>query len=127
MRAIARFNKRVNNPLQRLWAAHLPYMAVIEHKGRYSGNIYRTPVLAFITDDKLSVVLNYGTQSDWVRNIQAAGSAEVVHRGKRYRLIEPRVLPLDSLDLPPTVRVPRAPSHSALHASIRTDLGPTAG
>lgn len=37
MRLIARFNKYVTNPLQRLWAPRLPYMAVIEHTGRKSG------------------------------------------------------------------------------------------
>jgi hypothetical protein len=36
MRTIARFNKRVTDPIQRLWAHRLPYMAVIEHKGTAS-------------------------------------------------------------------------------------------
>lgn len=96
MRLIARFNKYVTNPLQRMWAPRLPYMAVIEHTGRKSGRSFRTPVMAFVGDGTVSVVLNYGTQSDWVRNVQAAGSAGVVHRGKHYRLTEPRILPGDS-------------------------------
>ena len=48
MRVIAHFNKYVTNPLQRLWAPWLPYMAVIEHTGRKSGKPYRTPVMAFV-------------------------------------------------------------------------------
>lgn len=79
MRLIARFNKRATNPIQQLWAPHLRYMAVIEHKGRKSGTDYQTPVMAFVEADKLSVALNCGTESDWVRNVQAAGSARVVH------------------------------------------------
>ncbi|OMB81207.1 nitroreductase family deazaflavin-dependent oxidoreductase [Mycolicibacterium conceptionense] len=93
MRVIARVNKYVTNPLQRLWAPRLPYMAVIEHTGRKSGKPYRTPVMAFIDDKSVRVVLNYGEHSDWVRNVRAAGHAEVVHRGKRYQLTNPRIIP----------------------------------
>jgi hypothetical protein len=42
MRYIARFNKRVTNPIQRLWAPHLQHMAVIEHHDRRSGKKYLT-------------------------------------------------------------------------------------
>ncbi|MEX3644347.1 nitroreductase family deazaflavin-dependent oxidoreductase [Mycolicibacterium porcinum] len=93
MRIIAQVNKYVANPLQRLWAPWLPYMAVIEHTGRKSGKPYRTPVMAFIDSRSVRVVLNYGTQSDWVRNVRTAGAADVVHRGRRYRLSEPRIIP----------------------------------
>ncbi|WP_254849156.1 nitroreductase family deazaflavin-dependent oxidoreductase [Mycobacterium sp. GA-1841] len=83
----------MTNPLQRLWASRLPYMAVIEHTGRKSGKAYRTPVMAFVDAKAISVVLNYGEKSDWVRNVQAAGNAGVVHRGKRYHLTKPRIIP----------------------------------
>lgn len=93
MRLIAHVNKYLTNPVQRLWAARVPYMAVVEHTGRRSGRRYRTPVMAFIGADTIEVVLNYGEQSDWVRNVQAAGSATVVHRGTRYVLTAPRITP----------------------------------
>lgn len=118
MRAIARFNRHVTNPIQRLWASRLPYLAVIEHTGRRSGKGYRTPVMAFVEDGALTVVLNYGTESDWVRNIQAAGSAGVVHRGRRYRLTGPRVLPTDSPELPPAVRTAGTSARNALHGAL---------
>lgn len=114
---IARFNKYVTNPIQRRWAPYLPYYALIEHTGRKSGKAYRTPVMVFVEADALTVLLNYGTKSDWVRNIQAAGSATVVHRGKSYRLTEPRVLPTDSPELPAAIRAGNSPS-SALRATI---------
>lgn len=104
MRGIARFNKYVTNPIQRRWAPHLRYMAVIEHVGRKSGKPYRTPVMAFVGGGEIRVVLNYGTESDWLRNVQAAGSARVVHRGQRYRLTDPRIVAGDS--------------RSALHATL---------
>jgi len=50
-------------------------MAVVEHRGRQSGKTYLTPVMAFVEDGGVSVVLNYGTKSDWVRNVESAGSA----------------------------------------------------
>lgn len=118
MRALARFNRYVTNPIQRLWAPHLPYMAVLEHKGRKSGNPYRTPVLAFIESGAITVPLNYGTESDWVRNIQAAGAAGVVHRGKRYRLTAPQVLPADSDELPAVMRAVGIPGHSVLFGAL---------
>jgi deazaflavin-dependent oxidoreductase (nitroreductase family) len=118
MRAIARFNKRVTNPIQQLWAPHLPYMAVIEHIGRKSGKSYQTPVMAFVEGGELAVVLNYGTESDWVRNVQVAGSAGVVHRGKHYELTNPRVIPIDSPDLPTGVQLVRTSRRSALHATL---------
>lgn len=93
MRVIAHINKYVTNPLQRLWAPWLPYMAVIAHTGRKSGKPYRTPVMAFVDSKSVSVVLNYGEHSDWVRNVRAAGSAQLVHRGKHYQLSNPRIIP----------------------------------
>jgi len=118
MRAIARLNKWVTNPIQRLWAPHLPNMAVVEHRGRKSGNGYRTPVMAFVGDDELVVVLNYGTGSDWVRNVQAASSAGILHRGKRYRLTDPRVVPIDTPGLPAALRAVRTPGRCVLHATL---------
>lgn len=91
MRSLARFNRHVTNPLQRLWAPRLRYMAVIEHRGRKSGQVYRTPVMAIIENSTMAVVLNYGVESDWVRNVLAAGSATVVNRGTRFRLENPRI------------------------------------
>ncbi|GAA3214767.1 nitroreductase family deazaflavin-dependent oxidoreductase [Actinocorallia longicatena] len=118
MRAIARLNKHIGNPIQRLWAPYLPYYALILHTGRKSGRTYRTPVMAFVQDGELVVMLNYGTESDWVRNIQAARTANVVHRGDRYRLADPRVLPADSPELPAKVRAAGTPGRSVLHGTL---------
>lgn len=106
------------NAVPRLFAPRLKHMAIIEHVGRKSGKRYRTPVMCFVEDDYLSVVLNYGAKADWVRNVQAAGSAGVKHRGRRYRLANPLVLPIDSLDLPAPVRAIQAPTESALRGRL---------
>lgn len=125
MRSLAKFNKHVTNPVQRRWAHRLPYYALIEHTGRKSGNQYRTPVMAFVEDRSMYVVLNYGTESDWVRNIRNAGSASMTHRGARYRLSAPRIIRLDSPELPSAIRAVDAPERRALHATIEP-IHPTA-
>jgi deazaflavin-dependent oxidoreductase (nitroreductase family) len=91
-RALARFNKKVTNRVQGLWAPWLPPWAVIVHKGRNTGRSYSTPVLAFRSGGQLCVILFYGTQADWLRNVLAAGSAEVRRAGKPGRLANPRVV-----------------------------------
>ena len=46
-RRFARFNKRVTNRIQGLYAWLVPPWAVILHRGRRSGRQYRTPLFAF--------------------------------------------------------------------------------
>jgi deazaflavin-dependent oxidoreductase (nitroreductase family) len=84
-------NKRVVNPIQRLWAPWLPPWALIVHRGRRSGREYRTPVLAWRSGSTLYVVLYYGTRAQWVRNLVAAGGGEVVRRGRRERITSVRI------------------------------------
>lgn len=118
MRTIARFNKHVTNRVQRAWAPRLRHAAVIEHVGRKSGRCFQTPVMAFVEDGTVTVVLNYGVNSDWVRNVRAAGSAVVVHRGNRFRLSDPRLVSTGSADVPPAVRTGTATTRSALVATL---------
>ena len=100
---LARFNRYVTNPVQRLWADKLPGMAIIEHTGRRSGKAYRTPVTIFREHDGFVVVLFYGPKRDWVRNLRAAGGGSVVNRGDRVDVDDPIVLPArDTLDTLPT-------------------------
>ncbi|HWF55615.1 MAG TPA: nitroreductase family deazaflavin-dependent oxidoreductase [Solirubrobacteraceae bacterium] len=89
-RRVARFNRRVNNPLQRQYAWLLPPWAVIVHRGRRSGTTYRTPVNAFRHGDTLAVVILYGERSDWVQNV-LAGGGQVVRGGRTYQLRSPRI------------------------------------
>jgi deazaflavin-dependent oxidoreductase (nitroreductase family) len=101
------FNKRVTNPIQELWAPFLPPYAVIHHVGRRTGEPRHTPVIAFRQGSHLFVNLLYGSDSQWVRNVLAAGSAEAVRRGRRIKLTEPLVVTPESapFDLPIGVRL----------------------
>ncbi|MDP4506807.1 PNPOx family protein [Nonomuraea turcica] len=48
---------------------------VLTHVGRVSGATYRTPLDAHPVDGGYLFVLVYGSRSDWVQNILAAGEA----------------------------------------------------
>ncbi|WP_068163789.1 nitroreductase family deazaflavin-dependent oxidoreductase [Rhodococcus phenolicus] len=88
--ALARFNRVVTNRVVRPLAAHLPYMAVVEHRGRRSGRVYRTPVNVFADGDRYRFALTYGPGVDWLRNVRAAGGCVVITRGRTVTLTAPR-------------------------------------
>ena len=68
-------------------------MGILEHVGRKSGKQYRTPLNVFPTDDGVAVLLTYGPDRDWLKNITAAGRARMKRMGRTIELIDPRVVP----------------------------------
>ena len=94
-------NRKVVNPKQ-MRSAGKPgaYAAVVRHVGRRSGVAYETPVVPFATADGFVIVLPYGARPDWVRDVLAAGSAELVHEGETYRVCEPVVRAVQPGELP---------------------------
>jgi deazaflavin-dependent oxidoreductase (nitroreductase family) len=91
-RRVARFNRAVNNPVQRQYAWLLPPWVIVCHRGRRSGRLYRTPVNAYKNGNTVAVVVLYGEESDWVQNV-LAGRGQVVRAGRTYELVNPRVVP----------------------------------
>ncbi|OBI16838.1 peptidase [Mycobacterium sp. E2327] len=91
-RAVANFNRRVTNPSARSITPWLPGQGTLEHVGRKSGRRYRTPLLVFPTRDGFAVLVGYGLQSDWVRNVFACGQAVLHKRGESIALARPRLL-----------------------------------
>ena len=89
---LARFNRRITNPIQRLWAGHAPTFGILEHVGRTSGRLYRTPLTVFNTDDGVAIMLTYGPDRDWLKNITAAGGGRIKRHGKTFAVAEPRVV-----------------------------------
>jgi len=88
---VARWNKvGVNRVVQHV-APWLPGLALVVHRGRRSGRTYRTPVNVFGTDDGFIMALTYGPDTDWVKNVQAAGGCELRTRGRVVRVAQPRV------------------------------------
>lgn len=116
--ALARFNKVVTNPIQRQWAPHIAPFAMVEHVGRKSGKVYSIPVLAWVDGDRLTIILTYGRHTDWVRNVQAAGTFGLIRKDTRYRVTGPRVVPSDSPDLVSGARLPARFFESALLGTL---------
>jgi deazaflavin-dependent oxidoreductase (nitroreductase family) len=116
--AVARLNKRVTNPIQRQWAPRLAPYAMVEHVGRKSGKHYSNPVLAWVDGDRLTIILTYGRHTDWVRNVQAAGSFGLIRKNRHYRVTGPRVVPSDSPDIARGARIPARLFESALIGTL---------
>jgi deazaflavin-dependent oxidoreductase (nitroreductase family) len=87
---VARFNKRVTNRVTRHIASWMPGFAIVSHVGRRSGRRYRTPVNVFRDGDRYLFALTYGPDSDWVRNVLAAGGCEIETRRKTVELRDPK-------------------------------------
>ncbi|WP_265523082.1 nitroreductase family deazaflavin-dependent oxidoreductase [Oerskovia flava] len=96
-RWVARTNRHVLNPLLRRAFGRVPPLAVIHHVGRRSGRPRATPVFAFRAptpprslgevrslEVRVVVALTYGTDVDWLHNVETAGSFELERRGRRY-------------------------------------------
>jgi deazaflavin-dependent oxidoreductase (nitroreductase family) len=94
-RGFARFNRTVANPVMRLVAGWLPPFAIVRHRGRVTGRDYATPVLAFATTDGLAIAVLYGVSSDWLRNLLAAGHAQIERRGATHQYEQPRLVASD--------------------------------
>lgn len=92
--ARSRAGKFATHKVMGVWAPYLPPWAVVIHRGRKSGREYRTPLWAFRHDDKIVIVLTYG-ETDWLRNILAAGGGGIIRRGRRWAMANPRVVQAD--------------------------------
>jgi deazaflavin-dependent oxidoreductase (nitroreductase family) len=108
-RWLARFNRVATNRAGRPFARIAPGFAVVEHVGRVSGRSYETPVAAFIEGDRVVIPLTYGSGSQWVQNVLAAGGCVIIRRGRRTTAGQPRVLEDAERSVAPAlVRVPLA-------------------
>ena len=90
-RGLAAFNRRVTNHVTGPLAGRLPGFGVVVHRGRRSGREYRSPVNVFVAASGYVVALTYGADSDWVKNVLAAGNCDVVTRGRTVHLTAPEL------------------------------------
>jgi deazaflavin-dependent oxidoreductase (nitroreductase family) len=91
-RAVAKFNRRITNPMARSLTPWLPCLGTLEHVGRKSGRHYRTPLLVFKTQDGFVILIGYGPQTDWLKNVLAGGPTVLHKRGKAHVLASPRIV-----------------------------------
>jgi deazaflavin-dependent oxidoreductase (nitroreductase family) len=91
-RALARLNRVGPNRVIRHFVTWVPGYGLVLHDGRRTGRVYRTPVFLFTADGHYTIALVYGAESDWAHNVLAAGGCQVITRGRRVRLVGPRIV-----------------------------------
>lgn len=74
--------------------------AVVEHVGRATGAVHRTPVTPRVDGDTVVIPLPYGTDVHWVRNVMAAGHCRLQLHETIYELDEPAVITSGEITLP---------------------------
>ncbi|MBF6170510.1 nitroreductase family deazaflavin-dependent oxidoreductase [Nocardia blacklockiae] len=89
--ALARFNRKVTNRVANLVAGRAPGLAIVVHRGRRSGRVYRTPITLFSQDGTYRIALTYGREVDWLKNILAAGEFELETGGRTVTVRDPVV------------------------------------
>jgi deazaflavin-dependent oxidoreductase (nitroreductase family) len=91
-RWLAKINIAFTNRITSLFAGWLPGFGILTHVGRKSGKVYRTPVNVFRASNGFIIALTYSSQSEWVKNVLAAGGCELKTRGKKYQLSAPKIV-----------------------------------
>jgi deazaflavin-dependent oxidoreductase (nitroreductase family) len=71
---------------------HFRMAAQIRHVGRRSGRQYVTPAGARLAGDTFVIPLTFGNQSDWSRNVRAAGGCSIRLNGAEYRAVRPELV-----------------------------------
>ena len=96
---------RFMNPAMKRVARFLPGFAVVEHRGRTSGTEYETVVNPVKADGLIAIGLIHG-KTNWVKNVLAAGSADIRFRSGTVHVTNPRVIEKGDTDpaLPKRVR-----------------------
>lgn len=94
------------NPVVKRIARYLPGTSVITHRGRKSGKQYETVVTSYRKGNQLAIALGHG-KADWVKNVLAAGEADVRILRHQVHITNPRILPVGTADssLPWAVRM----------------------
>jgi deazaflavin-dependent oxidoreductase (nitroreductase family) len=94
---VERLQIKYMNPVVRRISRFLPSFAVVKHRGRTSGKDYETVVNAYRKGNVLAVMLAHG-KTNWVKNVLAAGEADVHVFRRDIHITNPRVLPAGTDD-----------------------------
>ena len=109
VRVVIRPLTKVLNPVMMTLAGrrHIRMAAQVRHVGRKSGRQYVTPVGAGRAGDIFVIPLTFGNQSDWSRNVRAAGGGSIRLNGVDYRVDQPQLA--DRAQAAPVVRAAFGP------------------
>ena len=88
---VENFQVKYFNPMIKPFARFMPGMAIIKHRGRKSGKTYETVVTAYRKGNMLAIALGHG-KTDWVKNVLAAGEADLHFIRRDVHLTNPRIV-----------------------------------
>lgn len=99
VRFVMRPMTKALNPLVGRFAGRRGFgmAARLHHVGRRSGRPYVTSVGARVTGDAVLIPLTFGNQSDWTRNVRAAGRCTIRLDGIDHDAVDPEFLPIDDV------------------------------
>lgn len=92
---VERLQIKYFNPMVKPIARFLPGMATIKHRGRKSGKPYETIVTTYRKGNVVAIALGHG-KTDWVKNVLAAGEADLHLTRRDLHLVNPRIVPAGS-------------------------------
>jgi deazaflavin-dependent oxidoreductase (nitroreductase family) len=100
------FQIKYINPVAVPIARFTPGITVIKHRGRKSGRQFQTAVSAYRKGHTVAIMLAHG-KTNWVKNILAAGEADIRLRGRDVHLVNPRIVAAGTNDpsLPMIARI----------------------
>jgi deazaflavin-dependent oxidoreductase (nitroreductase family) len=93
--AVENLQVKYVNPIIKPFARFLPGFALIKHRGRKSGKEYETIVTAYRKGKVVAIALGHG-KTDWVKNVLAAGEADLHFIRRDVHLTNPRIVPAGS-------------------------------
>ena len=85
------FQIKYINPMAVPLARVMPGITVIRHRGRKSGKSYETAISAYCKGNTVAIMLAHG-KTNWVKNILAAGEADLTLGGRAVHLVNPRIV-----------------------------------
>jgi deazaflavin-dependent oxidoreductase (nitroreductase family) len=87
------FAIRFINPVTRVFAGWIPGFALLTYTGRKTGRTYHTPINVLRRGNHYMFALTYGAEeSQWVKNVLAAGGCQMRRMGRDVRLVEPELM-----------------------------------
>ncbi|MDF0532160.1 nitroreductase family deazaflavin-dependent oxidoreductase [Tsukamurella sp. 8F] len=104
-RQLAVLNRRYTNRLLGPMSYRMPPLAVVDHVGRKTGRPYSTPVIAIVSDGRAFVLLNYGPETQWAKNVLSVGEYTLHRGGRALRVTGAHQVASDSPEVPALIRV----------------------
>jgi hypothetical protein len=104
-RRLARFHRRYTNSVVALISPYFLPLGTIHNVGRLTGRRYTTPAVVIFSRGQAFVMLNYGLETHWVKNVLDASEYELSRGGYSYLISNVRTIPSNARQVPLYMRI----------------------